>query len=247
MSVSVKICGITNMKDAEAAVQSGATFIGLIFIPETPRCITPHVARGIAERVKGRARLVGVFRDQSLNEIEMITKAVSLDLVQLHGTESPLFCKKVALPVIKSFSPNFEGDNENCSGASISAGEKEPLQSVERFLKEVQSYRSFCQHVLIDRRKTVADASWLAVTLSRLKDIEDQLGSYFFAGGLNLEELTRVLDSINPFALDVSSGVEAHPGNKDHVLMNQFCDRAKSTKSDGTVVDQEGRQNANSG
>lgn len=86
---SVKICGVTRVEDAELAVSLGASFIGLNFYPPSPRFVSLDQARSIADAVRGRAQVVGVFVNRPAAEVEAIDEAVGLDLVQLHGDEGP--------------------------------------------------------------------------------------------------------------------------------------------------------------
>ena len=99
----IKICGITNLKDAQLVEREGASAIGFIFYKKSPRYIEPEMACKIVDNVKGKISLVGVFVDESLNKIHEISRKVGLDFVQLHGNESSEYCKKVELPVIKAF------------------------------------------------------------------------------------------------------------------------------------------------
>ena len=95
----IKICGITNAEDAQFCDESGADFLGFIFVRESPRYVEPEVAA----RMRTRAKRVGVFRDASLDEIERIVKIADLDLVQLHGSEDDALVRKIERPVIKAF------------------------------------------------------------------------------------------------------------------------------------------------
>ena len=93
--MDIKICGITNLKDAKLAVNVGANAIGFIFYKSSPRYIDPLQASKIAANLQGKISLVGVFVDEIVNKIHEVSKLVGLDFIQLHGNESPEFCKKV--------------------------------------------------------------------------------------------------------------------------------------------------------
>jgi len=205
--MKIKVCGITNPHDAESAIECGADYIGLVFIEGTPRCIDQIRAQAIASVVAGRAKIVGVFQDQPFDLIDKAAKEIPLDLVQLHGSESPDVCDKISVPVIKAFSPEF--------------GLEQSQSFVERFLDKIELYRAHCQHVLIDKRKFI-ESDWLTSGLPNVARVESKLGNYFLAGGLNEEKLGFVLETVNPFCLDISSGIETSPGKKDLQLMMQF-------------------------
>jgi phosphoribosylanthranilate isomerase len=95
----IKICGITNAEDAWFCDESGADFLGFVFVRESPRYVEPETVR----RIRTRAKRVGVFRDAALEEIARVAKIADLDLVQLHGSESEDLVRKIELPVIKAF------------------------------------------------------------------------------------------------------------------------------------------------
>lgn len=221
--MKIKVCGITSAGDAAVAIESGADYIGLVFVPQTPRCIDVDTARSIAEAIAGRAQLVGVFRDQQLAEIVKVSDAVPLDMVQLHGSESPEECRQVGLPVLKAFSPDFAG--RQTRGDKLG----------EELVNKLEKYWSACQHVLLDRRKDSTDLDWLSIALPVLRAVEAKLGEYFLAGGLNSHNVKAVLSSVSPFAVDISSGVEISPGKKDRELIRRFCQDARCiTKNDGS-------------
>ena len=99
--ISVKICGITRPEDARAALEAGADAIGLNFVPGTPRALEESAAREIAAVVAGHALRVGVFRDAPIERVREIAAAIPLDVIQLHGDESPEYAASLELPVIK--------------------------------------------------------------------------------------------------------------------------------------------------
>lgn len=104
MSVSVKICGIRTVEAAKAALDAGADFIGFNFVHSSRRHVSVGKAKEIRRVVGGHGKVVGVFRDESIDAIHRVVQEVKLDFVQLHGNESPEFCKQVKIPVIKAFS-----------------------------------------------------------------------------------------------------------------------------------------------
>ena len=101
--VKVKICGVRNIESASIAMEAGADFIGLQFVPSSKRVIDRSAAKEISNNLKGKVNLVGVFKNQSLREVNKISYEINLDYAQLHGSEDEVFCKNVAVPVIKAF------------------------------------------------------------------------------------------------------------------------------------------------
>jgi phosphoribosylanthranilate isomerase len=223
--MKVKVCGITNIADAEAAIKCGADYIGLVFVEGTPRCVDLDQAKAIAKFVGKRAQVVGVFQDQVASAIEKTAKLVRLDMIQLHGSESPELCSAIGLPVIKALSPLLV---------------KGKISEVEHFVAEIELYRSHCRHILIDKRKTVIDPDWLALTLPNLAEIEGTLGEYFLAGGLNDGVAEMVIEAVHPFCLDLSSAIEISPGKKNHQLMAKFFETVRS-QSKGPVLGEANR------
>jgi phosphoribosylanthranilate isomerase len=102
----VKICGVTTSEDAELAVSGGAWAIGLVFLPDSPRHVSPEKAAPIGAALKRRAEVVGVFVNAPLDEVVALAESCSLSMVQLHGEEGPLYCQEVSrragVPVIKA-------------------------------------------------------------------------------------------------------------------------------------------------
>ena len=198
----VKICGITNIQDARDAVASGADYLGFIFAEESPRHIAPELAIAIIRELSGQVRTVGVFRDGSPEFVEHVVRRAGLDYVQLHGSESPEFCRSIQTPIIKVI------EIED----SISAAELE---------KKISAYLSCVRYLLFDRPKDFPFTTWLedAVKMIQLQTLSE----YFFAGGLTPQNVGAVLEQIQPFAVDVASGTELSPGKKDRDKMIQFC------------------------
>src|ERR1700722_1309660 len=109
MPTKIKICGICSDVDAELAIKSRVDYLGLIFIKSSPRYIEPELAQNIITAVRKKIELdkpvqiVGVFQNESKSEIEEISSLITLDLFQLHGIETPAFCRSLSKPVIKAF------------------------------------------------------------------------------------------------------------------------------------------------
>jgi phosphoribosylanthranilate isomerase len=184
----VKICGITRLEDAEAAVAAGASAIGFVFWPKSPRRIDPHRARTIAAMLPPFVTPVGVFVDQPLDYVNDVAGLVRLGAVQLHGDETPKFAAGVSAPVIKAVSPGR---------ADVRAW---PLRV--RLLLDV--------HDPVARGGTGRTIDWTAAAaISAQREI-------VLAGGLTPDNVAGAIARVRPYGIDVSSGVERAPGIKDH-------------------------------
>jgi phosphoribosylanthranilate isomerase len=182
----VKICGITRQQDAEAAVTLGAAAIGFIFWPNSPRFVDPYRARTIARLLPPFIATVGVFVNQSRDYINGVASLVPLSVVQLHGDEMPSFAAKLSRPVLKAVTRR-----ETVAGWPTPA----------MLLVDV--------HDSEKRGGTGQTADWaMAAELARERRI-------VLAGGLNPENVAGAVAAVQPWGIDVSSGVERAPGIKD--------------------------------
>jgi len=184
----VKICGITRLEDAEAAVAAGAGAIGFIFWPKSPRFIDPHRARAIAAALPPFVTAVGVFVNQPLAYVNGVASLVGLGAVQLHGDETPEFATTVTRPVMKA--------------VSIGRDEAQIWPSRVRLLLDV--------HDPVARGGTGRTIDWAAAAdLAARREV-------VLAGGLTPDNVADAVARVRPFGIDVSSGVERAPGIKDH-------------------------------
>jgi phosphoribosylanthranilate isomerase len=184
----VKICGITRPEDAEAAVAAGASAIGFVFWPKSPRFIDPDRARTIAATLPPLVTPVGVFVDQPLDYVNGIASLVRLGAVQLHGEETPEFAAGVSVPVMKALSPGH--------------GDAQAWPPRVRLLLDV--------HDPIARGGTGRTVDWTAAA-----EIAAQR-KIVLAGGLTPDNVAEAIARVRPYGIDVSSGVERAPGIKDH-------------------------------
>lgn len=203
----IKICGITRLEDAEEAVRLGAWAIGLNHHPESPRFCPPETAVRIGTAMRRRCEVAGVFVNASLDEIARAATDEGLTLVQLHGDEGPAFCREVArrtgARVIKAFRVR--------SPATIQAAE---AYRVDYHLMD--AYRpgapggtggGFDWELLAGRRSKVP---------------------LILAGGLTPDNVAEAIGAVNPWGVDVASGVEAAPGRKDPALLTAFLENARA-------------------
>jgi phosphoribosylanthranilate isomerase len=202
MNAAIKICGITSVTDARAAVECGAEYLGLIFVEQSARKVSQSLACEIAASVKGQAKLVGVFMNAPAQQIVSTFSLVGLDFAQYHGQESPAFVKSIGVPAIKVF-------------------ELSDLFSWEN----VEHYLDCAQFFLLDRPKGLHCRDWLDSALATANAAPAHLPPYFFAGGLNPDNVGMVINRLKkPFyGIDVASGVETEPGIKDLKKLKRFC------------------------
>jgi phosphoribosylanthranilate isomerase len=183
----VKICGITREQDAASAAAAGASAIGFVFWPGSPRFVDPYRARAIARMLPPFVTPVGVFVNQPLEYVNAVASLVGLGAVQLHGDEDPAFARMVKRPVLKAVSAVDEG---------VTRWPREVLLLVDA-------------HDPTRRGGTGRTADWgLAASLAAERPV-------MLAGGLTPENVAAAVARVKPIGVDVSSGVELSPGVKD--------------------------------
>ena len=199
--VRVKICGITNLEDALAAVESGADAVGFVFAP-SPRQITPEKAGEIAAQLPPFVCRVGVFVNNSLEQVQEAMLVAGLNMAQLHGAESPEYCQALFPRVIKSFRVKDES----------------VLRDIPQY--KVSAYLLDSYNVVL-KGGTGEPFDWsIARSASRL-------GRVILSGGLNPDNVRQAIEQVELYAVDVSSGVESSPGKKDHAKLKAFIEAAK--------------------
>lgn len=199
----VKICGITSCQDAQVAVAAGADMIGLIFYPPSPRYVTPAQAQSIVASLPPQVAAVGVFVNESLASITEVAQSSGVQIVQLHGTESPALCQQLPWRVIKTFRFTAEVRPEMMRHYQVEAF------LIEGFHAEVYGGGG-------------ARADW-----PRVAELHPY-GRIILAGGLTPENVQEAIRVVQPYAVDVSSGVEAAPGKKDWEKVRAFIRHAKA-------------------
>jgi phosphoribosylanthranilate isomerase len=201
----IKICGITNLADAQAVVDLGADMLGFVFAP-SPRQVTIAQAKKIITELKEEIKLVGVFANQPRTEVAKIAEQVPLDYLQLHGEESPEYCSSFDLPVIKAFSIK---DKRSLK--------KLKLYQVDKYLLDTYDPNQL--------GGTGKIFNWDLAVLAK------QQGDIILAGGLNSENINQALKKVNPDGVDLSSGVEVKPGVKDQEKMKNFIRKVRSFRA----------------
>jgi phosphoribosylanthranilate isomerase len=197
----VKICGITNLKDAAAAAEMGADMIGFIFA-KSQRRISPEKAAEIIRRLEGNILKVGVFVDETGGTVEKTAKFCGLDFVQLHGNETREYANRLSLPFIKAFKVSDES----------------VVREIQRFRAEISLLDAYVPGI--------SGGTGKRIDMQILKEAVKN-GKVLVAGGLNPENVAEVISRVHPFGVDVSSGVEYSPGKKNYTKMERFIMEAK--------------------
>jgi phosphoribosylanthranilate isomerase len=210
----VKICGITNLEDAEEAVRLGAWAIGLNHHPESPRFCEPGVAAEIGTALKRRCEVVGVFVNPTLDEVARAADEEQLTMLQLHGDEGPAFCSEAArrtgCRVIKALRVR--------SGADVQAAE---------------TYRTDF-HLLDAHTPGVAGGTGESFDWELAAGRRSE-APLILAGGLTPDNVSEAIGIAHPFAVDVASGVEASPRRKDPALLAAFFEGARDATRPATA------------
>jgi len=200
--VKVKICGITNYEDAVAAVDMGADLLGFNFYPKSPRFIRPDNAVKIINKLPAFIDIAGVFVNESVEQIHQTTNLCQLDWVQLHGDESPEFCKEFLshnVKVMKALRVKDQAD-----------------------IEKADSY--FTDAVLLD---AFDPEKYGGTGLSFDWNIIGHIGKrVFLAGGINPDNAADAV-RLGVYGIDVCSGIEAEPGKKDHKKMKKLFDNIR--------------------
>lgn len=197
MRTRIKICGIKHRDDALKAVECGADAIGLIFVEKSPRYASFTDARVIAESLPPFVTVVGLFMDATAETVREALKVVPLNLLQFHGDETPEFCEQFDMPYIKALRMR---ENVN----------------VIAFAQEYPNAAG----ILLDTYTQAGGGSGQTFDWSLIP--KDMPVPIILAGGLNPENVASAVETVKPYAVDVSSGVESEPAVKDHKKIEQF-------------------------
>ena len=203
--VKVKICGMTNLKDVKVAVDGGVDAVGFIFYKKSPRSVTMQAGRKIVLELPPFVDSVGVFVNETAEQINKIADRCNLDRVQLHGNESPTFCKKIRRRVIKAIR-----------------------------VKDIQSLKKLSDYpvssFLLDTFSEDQYGGTGKVFDWNLAYPAKKYGPIILAGGLTPNNVRQAIQRIQPYGVDVCSGVESQPGIKDHKKMQTFLKNVKAER-----------------
>jgi phosphoribosylanthranilate isomerase len=195
--VKVKICGITNLEDALMACELGVDALGFIFYDKSPRYVQPNLAKAIMRCLPPFVTKVGVFVNTTLSLLTEICEIVPIEVVQLHGDETPEYCKQILHPCLKVFRVD----------ADFNVLKLKEYETAGYVLDTFNNYAY---------GGTGATFDW-----SIAKEA-NKFGRVVLSGGLNSDNILKALDFVRPYAVDVCSGVEASPGKKDPQKLKRF-------------------------
>lgn len=190
-TIRIKVCGITSEQDALVAARLGADAVGFIFFEKSPRFIYPEDAAEIIKKLPPFISRVGVFVNTDIETIIYIAQRIALDTIQLHGSETPAFCKKIPYPVIKAFALGPDFDPTIIKKYSVAG-------------------------ILLDAWKDgISGGTGITCDWKIAKKIADLYGNVILAGGLGPSNIEEAITSVRPYGVDLNSGVEIKPGIKN--------------------------------
>jgi len=203
----VKVCGITNLADAEKALEFGADALGFNFYPPSSRCIAPAEARAVLQRLPEGPCNIAVFVNEPKEKVreiiahgELANGRQAYSALQFHGEESQEYCRGWSMKVIKAFRVR----------------EKQSLEGMERFPADFY---------LLDSWSSGYGGSGAVFSWEWLEGVKTE--KLILSGGLSIENVVEAIRRIHPYGVDVCSGVETRPGIKDHAKLKEFILAAK--------------------
>jgi len=215
----IKICGLTNLEDARWAAQCGADLLGFIFVPSSPRYVTPDKVAEITKSLADEgcpAHFVGVFADEPLGSVRQIAVTCALHLAQLHGHETPAYVHELGLP---PNAPDWIGGG----GLPVIVARRVrgaiPWEELSRFHPWAYLLDGYDPQRL---GGTGQPWPW-----ELLAEGSRKLDRVILAGGLTPENVGEALRRARPWGVDVSTGVEARPGRKDSAKVERFIRRVR--------------------
>jgi phosphoribosylanthranilate isomerase len=204
--MKIKVCGITNVEDAEGAVRAGADALGFVMYRKSPRFVEPAVARAIVAGLPPFVLPVGVFVNEEAEKVRALIDECGFALAQLHGDESAHYCQNLGRPALKAIRLKDRG-------GFLALAEFHGRANVRGFLID-----AFSDHAYGGTGQTV---DWtLAQEVARSAPI-------ILAGGLNPGNVAQAVQMVRPYGVDVSSGVEQSPGKKDPDKVKAFIQAAR--------------------
>ena len=205
----VKICGITNLDDARAAVDAGADALGFNFYKPSPRYVTPQTAREIIGQLPQSILTVGVFVNESTPEsVEDLARDAGVVAIQLHGDESPDYCRAISNRyVIKALAAGADFD-----------------------VQRVLDYREVNAILLDTKDHALRGGTGRIFDWSLALEVRRVVPKLYLAGGLGVQNIEDAINSVDPFAVDACSSLEERPGKKNHQRMRQFVNTIRSVK-----------------
>ena len=202
----IKICGMTDMAEVRHAVAAGVDALGFIFAKASPRYIDPERARGIISTLPPFVAAVGVFVNEEAERVAEIAQYCRLSVIQLHGAESPDYCRRFQTRVVKAFQVH------------------EGLTAMD-----LQPYEEVVSGFLLDTYdKKQAGGTGKTFDWSLIRKLQPGK-PVILAGGLGPANVARAIAEVRPFAVDVNSAIETEPGRKDPVLISRLVEAVAAT------------------
>lgn len=197
--MKIKICGITNLEDAKLCAELGSDAIGFIFYKQSKRYVEPRIVKEIINHLPPFLTKVGVFVNEDVAEVNSIAEEVGLNIVQLHGDETPEYSNKINLPIIKAF------------------------RIKEDFDFSILSEYKNCSFLLDSFHNDEYGGTGLKFNWDKIPEkIKDKI---ILAGGVSENNIKQIYQEIRPYAIDVSSSVEVKPGIKDHKRIKRLFEK----------------------
>jgi phosphoribosylanthranilate isomerase len=204
----IKICGITNLHDALAAVDAGTDALGFNFYKPSPRYVTPETARAIIDHLPASILTVGVFvNEQSAQSVKDLTRRAGVKAIQLHGDESPDYCQQLAGDfVIKALSAGADFDAQRAEAYNVQA-------------------------ILLDTKDgALRGGTGRVFDWSIARAVSHTVPKLILAGGLGVENIEEAIIFVEPYGVDACSKLEESPGKKNHESMRAFVKTVRSVK-----------------
>jgi phosphoribosylanthranilate isomerase len=208
MKTRIKICGLTREADVDAAVAAGADAIGFVFYPPSPRYVQPARAAELARRIPPFVDVVGLFVNEEAAALRAICDTVPINLLQFHGDENDTYCRQFSRPYLK-------------------AGRVRPGLDLVEFARSFPEARGLLLDAFVEGYGGGGHVfDWTLIP-------PDLPGYLVLSGGLNADNVGEAIRRVRPVAVDVSSGVEASKGIKDHAKIAAFV--AAVRKADESI------------
>lgn len=205
----IKICGITSLDDALAAVTAGADALGFNFYKPSPRYIEPRIASAIVKKLPESILAVGVFvNEHSPQAVLDIARDANVNALQLHGDEEPEYCRQLAteMQVIKTFAVSDDFDTNLVEAYQVNA-------------------------IMLDtKHNRLRGGTGRVFDWSIARQVRPRVARLYLAGGLAPENVAEAVETVRPYAVDACSGLEERPGSKNHERVRAFVNAVRGVK-----------------
>ena len=211
----IKICGITNEKDALWAANAGVDFIGVNFYKNSPRKVSVNMAKKITSSSPEFVRIVGVFVDEEIDVVLKIVKKVGLNAVQLHGNETPEYCAQLKEKISVSVPANTLWEGKPCIIKAFRIGGDFQMEQVSKY----NDVDYFLLDTFVNNLPGGTGQVFNWDTAVEIKKLGKPI---FLSGGLTSENVSEAIKKVEPYAVDVCSSIERTPTRKDYDKMLSF-------------------------